>query len=106
MMTIDRNKFYSINTASTKKMLKNSEIIFQRSLSLSKDLIKLGLVQEALMTMKKLISSHKPKKITKAKVTTIWKSLIYLAFHSQQKNRRKWNKRKRLAMRNRRGERL
>jgi len=54
MMMIDRSRFYSINTALMKKIMKSLEILSLKSLLLSKDLIELVPVQEELM--KKLIS--------------------------------------------------
>jgi len=60
MMMIDRSRFYSINTALMKKIMKSLEILSLRSLLLSKDLIELVPVQEELI-MKKLILLHKHK---------------------------------------------
>jgi len=60
MMMIDRSRFYSINTALMKKIMKSLEILSLKSLLLSKDLIELVPVQEELI-MKKLILLHKHK---------------------------------------------
>ena len=105
MKMINKSRFLRINTASTMKILKNSEKQFLRSLLLSKDLTKLVLAQVAFKMMKS-ISSLKLKKATWARMITTWKSLIFSVSLCQLKNKRKWNKIKKQATRSKRGERL
>jgi len=97
--------FFSINMASMMKIMKDSETIFQRSLLSSKDLIRLVLAQVTIKTMK-LITFLMLKQAAWARMTTTWKSSTFLESHLQQKNRRKWKERKKLATRGKRGERL